>query len=294
MKKFKGVGVALITPFKNDKSIDYVSLSKLVEHTIKGGVSFLVALGTTAESAVLTKQEKQDVLDFIVKKCASRVPIVVGIGGNNTIAVGEEMNSMNLKGIDAILSVVPFYNKPNQEGMYQHYKYLAEVSPLPIIMYNVPGRTGSNMCASTTVRLAKEFKKLIAVKEASGNMSQAGYILRDAPEDFTLLSGDDNLSLSIIANGGDGVISVSANAFPKKFSSLINNALNENYKVAQSIQKELLEVTDLLFKEGNPVGIKSALKSLDIVENNLRLPLVKSTKPLDIAIQEQIKKFNLE
>lgn len=293
MKKFMGVGVALITPFKENKTIDFDALARLVEYDIAGGVSYFVVMGTTAESPVLSKGEKQEVLDFVVKQNAGRLPIVFGIGGNDTLVVAEQMRKLNLKGVDAILSVVPYYNKPSQEGIYQHYKYLAEASPLPIIMYNVPGRTGANMSAATCLRLANECPNIIGVKEASGNMSQVSYILRDAPKDFAVISGDDNLSLSIIASGGDGVISVSGNAFPKKFSTLIASALKGDYITAQRYQMELLEVTDLLFEEGNPVGVKSALATLGIVENVLRLPLVKSSVGLDRKIAEQIQKFNL-
>lgn len=293
MKKFMGVGVALITPFKENKTIDFDALARLVEYDIAGGVSYFVVMGTTAESPVLSKGEKQEVLDFVVKQNAGRLPIVFGIGGNDTLVVAEQMRKLNLKGVDAILSVVPYYNKPSQEGIYQHYKYLAEASPLPIIMYNVPGRTGANMSAATCLRLANECPNVIGVKEASGNMSQVSYILRDAPKDFAVISGDDNLSLSIIASGGDGVISVSGNAFPKKFSTLIASALKGDYITAQRYQMELLEVTDLLFEEGNPVGVKSALATLGIVENVLRLPLVKSSVELDRKIAEQIQKFNL-
>lgn len=293
MKKFMGVGVALITPFKENKTIDFDALARLIEYDIEGGVSYFVVMGTTAESPVLSKGEKQEVLDFVVKQNAGRLPIVFGIGGNDTLVVAEQMRKLNLKGVDAILSVVPYYNKPSQEGIYQHYKYLAEASPLPIIMYNVPGRTGANMSAATCLRLANECPNIIGVKEASGNMSQVSYILRDAPKDFAVISGDDNLSLSIIASGGDGVISVSGNAFPKKFSTLIASALKGDYITAQRYQMELLEVTDLLFEEGNPVGVKSALATLGIVENVLRLPLVKSSVELDRKIAEQIQKFNL-
>lgn len=294
MKKFMGTGVALVTPFKENKTIDFDALARLVEYNIAGGVSYLVVMGTTAESPVLSKGEKQEVLDFVVKQNAGRLPIVFGIGGNDTLVVAEQMRKLNLKGVDAILSVVPYYNKPSQEGIYQHYKYLSEASPLPILMYNVPGRTGSNMSAGTCLRLAKECPNIIGVKEASGNMSQVSYILRDAPKDFAVISGDDNLSLSIIAAGGDGVISVSANAFPKKMSTLIASALKDDYITARKYQNELLEVTDLLFAEGNPVGVKSALKTLGVMENVLRLPLVKSTEELDVKIAEQIKKYNLQ
>lgn len=293
MKKFMGVGVALITPFKENKTIDFDALARLVEYDIAGGISYLVVMGTTAESPVLSKGEKQEVLDFVVKQNAGRVPIVFGIGGNDTLVVAEQMRKLNLKGVDAILSVVPYYNKPSQEGIYQHYKYLAEASPLPIIMYNIPGRTGVNMSAVTCLRLANECPNIIGVKEASGNMSQISYILRDAPKDFAVISGDDNLALSIIASGGDGVISVSGNAFPKKFSTLITSALKGDYITAQRYQMELLEVTDLLFEEGNPVGVKSALATFGIINNVIRLPLVKSSEELDRKIAKQIQKFNL-
>lgn len=289
-----GVGVALITPFKENRTIDFEALSNLIEYDIAGGVSYLVVMGTTAENPVLSKGERQEILDFVVKQNAGRVPIVFGIGGNDTVVVAEQMRKLNLKGVDAILSVVPYYNKPSQEGIYQHYKYLSYASPLPIIMYNVPGRTGVNMTAATCLRLAKEFPNIIAIKEASGNISQVSYILRDAPKDFTVISGEDNLSLAIIAAGGDGVISVSANAFPKKFTTLVASALKGDYITAQRCQNELLEVTDLLFAEGNPVGVKSALSTIGIIKNVLRLPLVKSTVELDAKIAAHIKKYNLQ
>ena len=290
---FRGVGVALITPFTKELEIDFAALERLIEYDIEGGVSYFVALGTTAESATMTPEEKQAVLSFVVEKVRGRVPLMVGIGGNNTLAVAEEMSRLDLTGADAILSVVPYYNKPNQQGIYEHYKYLAQRAPLPLVLYNVPGRTGVNMSAETTLRLAHEFPNIIAVKEASGNMGQAGYILRERPENFRVISGDDNTALPLIALGGDGVISVSANAFPQAVSNLIGGALSGDYATARIYQYRLMEATDLLFAEGNPAGVKAALAIKGIVQNYLRLPLVPATQGLYDRLAANMEKFVL-
>lgn len=241
----------------------------------------------------MTAEERQAVFSFVVEKVKGRVPLMVGIGGNNTLAVAEEMSRFDLTGADAILSVVPYYNKPNQQGVYEHYKYLAQHAPLPLVLYNVPGRTGVNMCAETTLRLAHEFPNIIAIKEASGNMGQAGYILREKPESFRVISGDDNTALPLIALGGDGVISVSANAFPQAVSNLIGGALSGDYATARVYQYRLMEATDLLFAEGNPVGVKAALAIKGIVRNYLRLPLVPATQGLCDKLAANMEKFVL-
>lgn len=293
MNCLKGVGVALVTPFNEVGDVDYTSLQKLVNFVIDGGVDYLVALGTTAETATLSSEEKKKVLDTIIKTNNSRKPIVVGIGGNNTSEVCKQIEEMDFTGIVAVLTVTPYYNKPSQEGIYQHYKAVAGVSKVPVILYNVPGRTGVNMSAATTVRLAREFSNIVAVKEASGNLNQAAYILRDCPEDFLVISGDDNITLALIAQGGVGVISVAANCYPVKFSHMVKSALNGDYKSAQSDFKQLVEATDALFEEGNPTGAKAALAIKGIITNKLRLPLVSSTEALYSKIKNLIEKYDL-
>ena len=272
--KFIGTGVAIVTPFKSDLNIDYITLEKQIEHLISNGINYLVVLGTTGESVTQTDYEKNELVKFIKEKVDFRVPIVLGIGGNYTKAVVDKIRKTDFKQIDAILSVAPYYNKPNQEGLYQHFKAIAEASPVPIILYNVPGRTGSNIKAETTLRLAHEFSNIVAVKEASGDFSQAMYIIKDKPKDFIVLSGEDTLTLPLMSVGVSGVISVVANALPKEFSEMVQLALNNNYQEAEKIHSKLLEFIDTLFIEGNPAGIKAALSILGIIENNLRLPLV--------------------
>lgn len=274
MHKFRGTGVAIVTPFNTDKSVDYNALEKLVEHLITNGVNYLVVQGTTGESVTLTPQEKKETLSFIVKVNNQRVPIVLGLGGNNTQAIIEAFSTTDFTGVDAILSVSPYYNKPTQEGIYQHYKALAEKSPLPIILYNVPGRTSSNIAASTTLRLANDFKNIIGIKEASGNLEQCMDIIQHKPADFLVTSGDDALTLPFIASGGDGVISVIGNAFPKGFSTMVNAALSGNMLQAQKLHYQHYEIIHYLFCEGNPAGIKATLKVLDITGDTVRLPLV--------------------
>lgn len=271
-KLFRGTGVALVTPFRNG-AVDYDALARLIEHNISGGVEFLVTMGTTGESVTLSKKEKTAVMDFTIKTAAGRVGIVAGFGGYNTAEVIEQMQEYHFEGVDAILSVSPAYSKPTQEGIYRHFMALAEVAPRPIILYNVPGRTSSNMAAETTLRLARANEKFIAIKEASGNIRQCMEIIYGRPEGFLLLSGDDNVTLPIIASGGDGVISVVGNAYPREFSDMTRAALAGDYKTAQSLHYRLMHLVDLLFVEGNPGGIKANLEILNICTSELRLPL---------------------
>lgn len=289
MAQFKGSGVALVTPFKDNGEVDLTGLSHLVNHCIDGGINYLVVMGTTAENATLTSNEKLDVLTHIKKVNDGRLPIVYGIGGNNTQNVLETIANTNFDGIDAILSVSPYYNKPTQEGIYQHYKKISEASTVPIILYNVPGRTSSNVSAETTLRLAHDFENIIAVKEASGNMEQIMKIIKDRPEGFYMISGDDNLTLPMIACGGDGVISVSGQGFPEVFTSMVNAALNSDFDLARASHYKLYEVTKMLFEEGNPGGIKTALKKLNVCGPTVRLPLWKISEDLKTRIIAQIE-----
>lgn len=293
MNKFRGTGVALITPFDSDHNIDFNGLEKLVNHCIDGGVDYLVVMGTTGENAVLSNAEKQEVLKFVQKVNAGRKPIVYGIGGNNTAALVETIKNTDFSEIDAILSVSPYYNKPTQEGIYQHFKTISEASPVDIIVYNVPGRTSSNMTAQTTVRLAKDFDNIIAIKEASGDMEQVMTIINNRPEGFLVISGDDNLTLPIIACGGDGVISVSGEGFPKVFSTMVKDALNGDMAAAREGHYRLLEVTKMLFAEGNPGGIKAALKHQGICEEYMRQPLWMISDELRTKIGEEMQKQGL-
>ena len=276
--RFKGTGVALVTPFHKQSSIDFGSLEKLVEHTISNGVSYLVVLGTTGEAATLSKEEKNAVMQFVVEIANKRVPIVLGVGGNNTQNVINNLRTNSMDGIDAILSVVPYYNKPQQKGIYLHYKSIAAASPLPIILYNVPGRTSMNMKAETTLQLANEFSNIIGIKEASGNMEQIMLILEKRPKDFLVISGDDLLTLPLLALGADGVISVTANAFPKEFSDMVLLGLKGDVKKAREIHFRLMDFITMLFADGSPAGIKAALEIKGIIANHLRLPLVKVEK----------------
>jgi 4-hydroxy-tetrahydrodipicolinate synthase len=270
----RGTGVALITPFNQEKEIDYPALQKLIEHCIAGGVDTLISMGTTGESVTLTKEEKAQLLAFTIKQAAGRAQIIVGIGGNNTQEVADEIESLDTTGISAILSSSPAYNKPSQEGIYQHYMALEKVAKLPIIIYNVPGRTASNLTAETTLRLAHASSKFAGVKEASGDLAQATKIIKDRPEHFLVLSGDDPLALALVGIGGDGVISVIANAYPKEFSQMIRMSLNGEFKAAQKINNTLFDLHKWLYIDGNPSGIKAACHLLGICENEFRLPLV--------------------
>ncbi|MGC3977526.1 MAG: 4-hydroxy-tetrahydrodipicolinate synthase [Paludibacteraceae bacterium] len=275
--KLIGMGVALITPFKEDETIDFDALKKLVEYQIKNGTDYLVVLGTTAETPTLTEDEKEDIKRFVVEIVKGRIPIVLGVGGNNTKAVVEKLQKIDLRGIDAILSVTPYYNKPSQEGLYQHYAAIAKASPLPIILYNVPGRTGVNMLAETTLRLANEFAQICAVKEASGNFTQIDQIIKNKPEDFMVISGDDGITFPLITLGAVGVISVIGNAFPREFSRMVRLAIEGDYNNARQIHYRFTELIELLFVEGNPAGVKSMLALMGMIKNKLRLPLVPNT-----------------
>jgi 4-hydroxy-tetrahydrodipicolinate synthase len=275
-EKLNGTGVAIVTPFRNDKSIDFQALNKIIDFQINNGVDYLVVLGTTGESVTLSKDEKNAIIDFTIEHVNNRVPIVVGYGGNNTQEVMNNILQRDFKNIDAILSVSPYYNKPTQEGLYQHYKAIADVCPVPVILYNVPGRTGSNMNAETTLELSK-IKNIVAVKEASGNMSQIMKIIKNKPANFKVISGDDSLALPIVLMGGVGVISVAANAIPKECSSMINAALNGNIEEAKKIHYRIIDFMESIFIDGNPAGIKAAMNHLGLLENNLRLPLVPAT-----------------
>ncbi len=277
---FKGTGVALITPFREDQSIDFEALTRLIDHVISGGVDYLVVMGTTAESPVLTAEEKNAVLQHVLKHNAYRLPVVYGIGGNNTAEVCTKIKSTDLKGVSAILSVTPYYNKPSQEGLYQHYKAISEASPLPVIMYNVPGRTGCNMTAATTLRLAADCKNLIAVKEASGNFDQIMQIRKNSPENFLVISGDDAITMPLLACGLDGVISVAANAYPKEFSGMVRAAMAGDFASARELHYPLLDHINMMFAEGSPAGIKAFLHCLGISKNILRLPAYRVSEEL--------------
>lgn len=271
---FTGAAVALITPFTSNKNIDYQALETIVENQVKGGMDYLVALGTTAETSTLTAEEKSAVVELIKEKSAG-LPVVVGMGGNDTQSIINQIDKFNLEGVSGLLIVTPYYNKPSQEGMFRHYSEIAKASPLPIILYNVPSRTGVNLEAETVVRLANFSDKIVAVKEASGIHSQITLIAKNTPEHFSVISGDDVLSITIASIGGKGIISVIANALPHKVSKLIHFALDSNFAEARKIHYELIEMVQLMFKEGNPGGVKALMHYLGIVENELRLPLYK-------------------
>jgi len=273
-----GTGVAIVTPFHEDKTVDLESLGKLTRYLVDNKVDYIVVLGTTGESVVLSKEEKKQVVHKVISAAEGKADIVVGIGGNNTEDVLKNIREFDYEGVHAILSVCPYYNKPNQRGLYEHFKAIALESKVPVIVYNVPGRTGTNLAADTTVRLAHDIKNIVAVKEASGNMEQIMQIIRDKPSDFLVISGDDLLTLPIIACGGAGVISVSANAFPRQVVSMVQHALVGNFREALPYHYQLMEVTRLLFSEGSPAGIKAVLHHLGLVKNELRLPLVPVTE----------------
>lgn len=290
--KIKGVGVALITPFDNYK-VDYPALGRMVDHVIEGGVDYIVALGSTAETATLNIEERQQVYNYIVERTAGRVPIVVGMGSNNTQELVEQLQSFDMHDAVAILSVVPYYNKPSQEGIYRHYIAVAEASPVPVILYNVPGRTGVNMTAETTLRLARATDKIIAVKEASGSLEQMQCIIDGKPEGFVVLSGDDGLTVELIKRGGEGVISVAANAFVQRFCGCIHNAMAGDIAVAEEDMAQMLKPIDLLFKEGNPTSVKVMTNLMGLTTTEVRLPLVEGTKSLTDEMKEAIEKYNL-
>ncbi len=290
---FKGLGIALVTPFTRDGNVDYEGLLSLVDYHMKSGVDFLCILGTTAETPCLTREEKQTIKEKIVKHVRGRLPILMGCGGNCTAAVVEDIKNTDWTGIDGILSVCPMYNKPSQEGLYQHYRAIAEVSPLPIVLYNVPGRTGVNMTADTTLRLAHEFSNIVAIKEASGKIDQIKEILEKRPKGFDVISGDDSLTLQVMKAGGVGIISVVGNAIPREFSRMVHLMQEGRLAEAKIINDELFELYSLMFIDGNPSGVKSALHSLGKVENKLRLPLVPVTERTDKRIAEILKDITI-
>jgi 4-hydroxy-tetrahydrodipicolinate synthase len=283
----KGTGVALVTPFKENQDIDFEAYGRLIDFVIHGGVEYLVVLGTTGETPTISKSEKIDILEFTYHKVGLSVPVVVGIGGNNTREVINDIETYPLHPAAAILSASPYYSKPSQEGLFTHYKLLAEAAPKPIILYNVPGRTASNIAAETTIRLANECSNIMGIKEASGNMIQCFHILKNRPSEFLVTSGDDHLAVSLIAAGMDGVISVAANCFPKDFSEMVRQCLQSDFSSARGLLFKMLEAFDLLFVENNPAGVKAVLAELGIIENQLRLPLV----PLSEAHHNKVKEY---
>jgi len=291
MKEFVGTGVALVTPFLEDLSIDVEGLKRVVDFNIVNGIDYLVVLGTTAESATLSKEEKQLVIQTIVEANKDRLPLALGIGGNNTAAVAEEMQTQDLTGFSAILSVSPYYNKPTQEGIYQHFAFLAEVSPLPIILYNVPGRTASNMNPETVARLATNFDNIIAVKEAAGDIVQAMKLIANCPKDFLVISGDDMITLPMVLAGGAGVISVIGEGFPKDFSSMVKFGLEKNVEEAYNLHYKIAPAIDYIFAEGNPAGIKYVFKKLGICSDYVRLPLVGISNTLASKIDDFIDSY---
>lgn len=292
--RLKGMGVALITPFKKDLSVDYNALGRLLDYQIKNSIDYLVVLGTTAETPTLTDEEKKEITSFVINRVNGSVPIVLGVSGNCTRSVVNELKSRDFTGVDAILSATPYYNKPSQEGIYQHYKAIAEAIDLPLILYNVPGRTGVNMNAETTLRLAKDFPGIIAIKEASGNIAQVDEIIKKKPDDFMVISGDDGMTFPLITLGAVGVISVIGNAFPKEFSRMVRLALSGDYKNSLGIHRRFAELFSLLFVDGNPAGVKSLLHEMGFIENVLRLPLVPTRFATDEKINKVLEELNIK
>lgn len=291
MQALIGTGVALVTPFKSDFSVDVAALKRIVEYQIQNGINYLVVLGTTAENATLTEAEKQLVIDTVIEANKSRLPLVIGIGGNNTAMIIDEIKSRDLSQFTAILSVSPYYNKPTQEGIYQHFKAIAEISPLPILLYNVPGRTASNMLPLTVIRLAKDFKNIIGIKEAAGDMVQAMKLLQHKPDNFLVISGDDMITLPMVLAGGSGVISVIAEGFPKQFSQMVQLGLERKVDEAYKIHYQIADAIDMIFEQGNPAGIKEVFKTLQLSENTVRLPLVGVDQNLSDRIVGFVKTF---
>ncbi|MFH6935488.1 4-hydroxy-tetrahydrodipicolinate synthase [Flavobacterium sp. YO12] len=287
MQSLIGTGVALVTPFKKDFSIDIEALQRIVNFSIDGGVEYLVVMGTTAENATLTQEEKELVINTVIDVNKGRLPLVLGVGGNNTLQIVEELKTRDFSAFEAILSVSPYYNKPTQEGIYQHFKAIAEASPVPVILYNVPGRTASNMLPSTVVRLANDFSNVVAIKEAAGDMAQAMQIIKDAPKDFLVISGDDMIALPIVLAGGAGVISVIGQGFPKEFSEMIRLGLNKKVSEAFKTQYLLSDCIDMIFEQGNPAGIKQIFQALGIADNTVRLPLV----TVDDSLAQRLNDF---
>ena len=292
MQSLIGTGVALATPFRKDFSIDTEALIRIVNFSIDGGVEYLVAMGTTAENATMSQDEKEFVIQTIVDTNNGRLPLVLGVGGNNTMEVVEELKNRDLSPFEAILSICPYYNKPTQEGIYQHFKAISEASSIPVILYNVPSRTGSNMLPSTVMRLANDFKNIIAIKEAAGDMVQAMQLLKNKPKDFLVLSGDDMIALPMVLAGGSGVISVIGQGFPKEFSEMIRLGLNRKVDDAFKTHYLLSDSIDMIFEQGNPAGIKQVFHSMGIAENTVRLPLVKVDNSLASRIDQFVNKMN--
>lgn len=292
MQLFEGTGVALVTPFKKDFSVDFDALKKIVDFVIDGGVEYLVVLGTTGEPATLTADEKEDVIKTIIKANNDRLPLVLGVGGNNTQQVVEELKTRDLSAFSAVLSVSPYYNKPTQEGIYQHFKAISEASPLPIILYNVPGRTASNLLPTTVVRLANDCKNIIGIKEAAGDIVQAMKLIQTCPKDFLIISGDDMVTLPMVLAGGSGVISVIGEGFPKAFSEMVRLGLSKKVDEAYQLHYKIADLIDLIFEEGNPAGIKQVHKVLGLSENTVRLPLVSASDDLSSRIYNFVKNFD--
>lgn len=291
--RLRGMGVALITPFKSDESVDYEALMRLVDYQVQNNTDFLCVLGTTAETPTLTEDERQKIKQMVIERVGGRIPILLGVGGNNTKAVVETLQKDDFTGVDAILSVVPYYNKPSQEGLYQHYKAIAEATELPLVLYNVPGRTGVNMAAETTLRVARDFHNVIAVKEASGNITQMDDIIKNKPDTFDVISGDDGITFPLITLGAVGVISVIGNAFPREFSRMVRLALQGDYANALAIHHKFAELFKLLFVDGNPAGVKAMLNAMGMVENKLRLPLVPTRITTFEAMRKILNELNI-
>lgn len=291
MNSLTGTGVALVTPFNSDLSVDYSALSNIVNYNIENGINYLVISGTTGESVTITKQEKKEIVEVIKKTNEGRLPLVIGIGGNNTAKIIEEIKTTDFSGIAAILSVTPYYSKPTQKGIYQHFKAIAEVSPIPIILYNVPGRTSSNMLPETTLSLARDFENIVAVKEAGNNVAQYLQLLKNKPEDFLVISGDDDLALGVVLAGGAGVISVIGQALPKEFSKMIRLGLEGKAKEAYKLHFKLMDIISYIFSENNPAGIKAVLEALKLCGDSVRLPLIPATQKLKTKIKKYIEQF---
>ncbi|HQG07312.1 MAG TPA: 4-hydroxy-tetrahydrodipicolinate synthase [Dysgonamonadaceae bacterium] len=288
----EGMGVALVTPFRKDKAVDFEALDRLLDFHLENGTDYIVALGTTAETPTLSESEKSEIVSAVVRKIGGRIPIVMGVGGNNTAGVVQQLKTLNFDGVDAILSVTPYYNKPTQEGLFQHYRAISGASPRPVILYNVPGRTGVNLTAETTLRIARECKNVVAIKEASGNLDQIRAIITGAPEGFKVISGDDATTIDIVESGGIGVISVFGNAYPKQMSDLVHDALKGKIDEARKRMKTHFdELFRLMFVDGNPAGVKCVLHEMGLIENELRLPLVPVTENTRKLIVEEMKKF---
>ena len=292
--KFRGLGVALITPFNHDGSVDWDALYRLVEYHITRGVDFFCVMGTTAETPTLTQEEKQRIKHDVIERVAGRVPILLGCGGNSTASVVSELKHGDFDGVDGILSVCPYYNKPSQEGLYQHFKAIAEASPVPVVLYNVPGRTGVNMTAETTLRLARDFENVVAIKEASGNITQMDDIIKNKPKNFDVISGDDGITFPLLTLGAVGVISVIGNALPQEFSRMVRLALRGEYDQALSIHHRFTGVFKLLFLDGNPPGVKALLSEMGLIQNELRLPLVPARLGTEKRISEIVRELGLK